>query len=184
MTQLSYAGIGARKTPPDILKVMQQTAYLLARNNLICKTGAATGADQAYGNGAVTGGGGLVLALPWANYEQEWVATLPPSQVTKIVLNIRTDAAAVQSVHTYHPTAAELTQGVFKLHARNYIILMGCTFVICWTPGGLIDGGTGQGIRIANAYKIKVHNLGNPKTLKLFKQDIVSRFNELPPNLH
>ena len=34
-------------------------------------------------------------------------------------------------------------------------------FVICWTPLGRDDGGTGQAIRIANAHNIPVYNTRN-----------------------
>lgn len=31
-------------------------------------------------------------------------------------------------------------------------------FVVCWTPGAQAVGGTGQALRIAEAYGIKVYN--------------------------
>jgi hypothetical protein len=35
-------------------------------------------------------------------------------------------------------------------------------FVVCWTPGGLLKGGTAQAMRIAHAYGIPVFNLADP----------------------
>ena len=32
-------------------------------------------------------------------------------------------------------------------------------FIICWTPGGKVTGGTGQAIRIAKDLDIRVFNL-------------------------
>jgi hypothetical protein len=34
-------------------------------------------------------------------------------------------------------------------------------FVICWTPGGKMVGGTGQALRMAAYYGIPVFNLGS-----------------------
>lgn len=36
-------------------------------------------------------------------------------------------------------------------------------FVLCWTPSGRGEGGTGQAIRIARAYHIPVYDLGTPQ---------------------
>jgi hypothetical protein len=48
-------------------------------------------------------------------------------------------------------------------------------FVLCWTPDGArtaadtsqTTGGTGQAIRVADSYGIRVYNLAVPKDLEL-----------------
>jgi len=38
--------------------------------------------------------------------------------------------------------------------------------VICWTPGGSGEGGTGQAIRVAQAHEIPVLDMGSKEGLK------------------
>jgi len=33
-------------------------------------------------------------------------------------------------------------------------------FIVCWTKSGKVTGGTGQALRIAKYYDIKVYNMG------------------------
>ena len=49
---LAYTGIGARKTPDEVLQYMTQQATLLESMNCLLRTGDAKGADQAFCNGA------------------------------------------------------------------------------------------------------------------------------------
>ena len=71
-----------------------------------------------------------------------------------------------------HPAWERCSRTVRKLHARNVAILMGrncdrpVDAVACWTAGGLVAGGTGMAIRIAEALGIPVLNLGSlsPRT--------------------
>ena len=168
-----YAGIGARKTPQSILQVMADTAYILAQDGYTCHTGAALGPDQAFGNAAHYLATPLHLFLPWASYEEAWVNTKRGGLTEVTVIN-GTDTAAMQSVFNFHPAADKLKQAVIKLHARNYLIINGVEFVVCYTPGGNGQGGTGQGIRIAKSMHIPVYDLGNTNTLLAFKTKIIA----------
>lgn len=77
----------------------------------------------------------------------------------------------------YHPAWHRCSDYAKKLHGRNTLIILGINFkspvkfVICWTYGGHIKGGTGMGIKIAKDKGILVFNLGNPvhrKRLEVF----------------
>jgi len=179
---ISYAGIGSRETPQEILKLMNQIGFLLAQNNVTCRTGAALGADQAFANGANMGGGKIHLSIPWGSYEQKWINTLIPSLLEIQVLDPNADTDAMLSVKHHHPYHDKLKQGAIKLHARNWLILYEADYVICYTSDGNAKGGTGQGIRIAEASGKYVYNLGNPHTLDSFYKDLDLRRNELPPD--
>lgn len=179
---LKYAGIGSRQTPPEILKTMAQTAILLARSGHTCNTGACIGADQAFGNGAIAGYGKLHLFLPWPNYEQKWIQTLK-GDITITVMNTDIHNDAIRSVFYYHPKATTLKDSVIKLHARNFLILQNCAYIICWTPNGAISGGTGQAIRIAQNSKMPIYNLGNQEILENFQKDIKARIMEIPEQM-
>ncbi len=179
LPSMTYAGIGARKTPPEILTLMAASATLLGNDRYICCTGAAIGADQAFANGAHNTGGMVSLYLPWYSYESDWVNSIR-GPLTKVDTLKENDIDAITSVYEFHPAANNLSQGVLKLHARNYLIIINTDFVICWTPNGKTTGGTGQGIKIAQSIGIPIYNLGDTATLTAFQQKINERENELP----
>jgi len=154
-----YAGIGARETPFEVLHRMRRIAVILAACSFTLATGAAEGADQAFAEGAnEVRGGRIKLYLPWHSYEREWVNGLKKAAVTVYPVPSK---AGMDSVKTFHPNPAALSQGVWKLHARNFDIIINASFVLCWTKGGITTGGTGQGIRIAEHFNIPVYNLYN-----------------------
>ena len=66
MTQLTYAGIGARATPPAILEHMTVIAAWLARKGWHLHSGGAAGADTAFAAGAPASQ--RTLFLPWRGY--------------------------------------------------------------------------------------------------------------------
>jgi len=167
----AYAGIGARKTPEDVLEMMRLIAIRLASIGYTLNTGAAKGADQAFANGALGGFGTVQLFLPWTTYEQEWISSLS-GDVQLHVLQ-PADTEAYQSVYDYHPYAQNLSGGIIKLHARNFCIMRGVDKVFCWTPNGAITGGTGQAIRIALDRGIPVYNLGNAETYLNHKKRLI-----------
>ena len=51
--------------------------------------------------------------------------------------------------------------GMEAIHGK---MLQTSKFIVCWTPGGLLMGGTAQALRIATALKIPIINLGSAKT--------------------
>jgi hypothetical protein len=76
------------------------------------------------------------------------------------------DINALEMASKFHPNWGNLKDSVKRIHARNCYQVLGqdllspSLFLICWTPKGSGSGGTGQAIRIANAYDIPVFDLG------------------------
>jgi len=165
----TYAGIGSRQTPSDILSLMSLTAKALAIDGYTLNTGACKGADQAFAEGAVSSNGNVNLMLPWNTYEAGWSIGIAHSgTVRTTVFDKAVHGEAEASVNLYHPAPHRLSQGVRKLHARNYLIVDGVDFIICWTPGGEITGGTGMALRIAKSKNIPVYNFGNENVKQAF----------------
>ncbi len=156
-----YAGIGSRKTPPNIIDLMQIIGITFAYKGYTLHTGAAIGADQAFTEGAITGLGDVTLFLPWKSYEKEWINSLGKVKIK--VLNDKEDKEAIQSVYEFHPNPRVLTRPVVFLHARNYLIVKDADLVICYSPG---HGGTEQGLRIARSMNKPIYNLYNPEELR------------------
>jgi len=176
VTALVYAGIGSRRTPPEVLEAMEALAYRLVDRGWALRTGGAGGADQAFYAGAMQGGGDVELYLPWPDFErdalQQWgepTFTLP-----------RPDRAAYPLAEQAHPAWGRLSNGGRSLQARNVHQVLGATLdrpvdvVICWTPCGSLDGlarnsgGTGQALRLVarHAPQARVFNLARDEHLR------------------
>jgi len=132
-----YAGIGSRDTPDYVLKKMKRIAENLS--NMTLRSGGAKGADSAFESSA--------------NNKEIFRA----EDATK---------EAIELSSKYHPNWNACSDYTKKLHGRNAMIILGenldspVEFVICWTKGGKGQGGTGQALRIAKDYGIKVYDLG------------------------
>lgn len=156
-----YAGVGSRKTPSDILTLMTYYATVLGFKGYILRSGGAKGADLAFEIGAP------------ANRKQIFTAN---------------DAtpAALEMASTIHPAWDKCSDYAKRLHARNCMIVLGqnldhpVDFVLCWTPGGLVQGGTAQAIRLANREGIKVFNMYNEDVRKRIKMNIEAFKNSDP----
>ena len=152
----AYAGIGSRKTPQNILFQMTEVAEQLEQCGWTLRSGGAKGADTAFENGA------------------------KKKQIFLASGDIPNEAFDLAS--QYHPTWGGLPPYVKRLHARNCQQILGrnldchVRFVVCWTPDGAETtttketGGTGQAIRVANAYNIPVFNLANEGRLEQIKE--------------
>lgn len=153
---LKYAGIGSRETPTDVLRTMYLLGYHLTRSALL-RSGHAVGADMAFEAGARDAKGGTVIFTPGdAENNPNWF----------------------HHAKRYHPAWAVCSPYARNCHARNSAIVLGANlddpvdFIVCWTRGGRIAGGTGQALRIATSDewkdRIRVFNLfDDPKALKL-----------------
>jgi len=176
MTALVYAGIGARRTPPQILEAMEVLAYRLAARGWLLRTGGAAGADQAFIAGAMQGGGDVELYLPWPDFERPALAQWGEPTLTLP----RPDRAAYALAEQAHPAWGRLSNGGRRLQARNVHQVLGATLdrpvavVICWTPCGSLDGlarnsgGTGQALRLVarHAPQARVFNLARDEHLR------------------
>lgn len=152
----AYTGIGSRSTPQNILYQMTDIADHLAKCGWTLRSGGAKGADTAFEDGASK----KQIFLPTGEIPDE----------------------AYEIAAKYHPTWGGLPPFVRKLHARNVLQILGenldceTKFVVCWTPDGSektttkSTGGTGQAIRIANAYNIPVFNLYNEGRLEVVQE--------------
>lgn len=148
MVRKIYSGIGSRNTPPSVLILMAKWAQYLGQSGFTLRSGGAFGADSAFENGCDSVNGvKQIYTAEHAKYRQDW--RLHASQ--------------------FHPAWKNCTAGMQLLHARNSPIILGGSllepsdFVLCWTPDGAVKGGTGQGLRIAEAAEIPIFNFWQPE---------------------
>jgi hypothetical protein len=156
-----YCGIGSRDTPADTLMIMQGVATALATAGFTLRSGYADGADQHFEKGCDAIGGKKEIFLPWRSFNGS------TGQSFHIVPDDDKMAQAMRLSAKFHPNWDKLNQAVKKLMARNAMQVLGLNllspaqFIICWTEDGKMKGGTSQALRIAQAYDIKVVNLGH-----------------------
>lgn len=146
-----YCGVGARKTPADILLLMTKIARKLDKEGWTLRSGGADGADKAFEIGATQ------KEIYYANDATE---------------------ESIRLAMQFHGAPNRLSEYAKKLHGRNSFQVLGrnldlpCKFLICWTPDGcqshstrtIVTGGTGTAISIASAYNVPVFNLANKES--------------------
>lgn len=177
--QKYYAGIGSRKTPPEILNLMVKIGCELAKRGFILRSGGAAGADSAFEKGCDS----WYIASGMVNEPMEYPC---PKQIF-LAQDIKDDPAshqAMEEAKRYHPAWGRMNMFSRKLHARNAFQILGrgmhapSNVVICWTPDGclshqsrtIVTGGTGTAISIAQAHKIPILNLRHEKHIKTIKE--------------
>jgi hypothetical protein len=162
-----YTGIGARKTPGDILHAMVQVGEFMYNAGHTLRSGGAQGADRAFEIGADRSFGLKRNALEREppTLKEIYLPASGWNGNNSPLYNVGQDAERVASL--FHPAWTKLKPFVRKLMGRNAYQMLGLDlqtksdFVICWTPGGDTVGGTGQAIRMANYHGIPVLNFGN-----------------------
>lgn len=141
--EVYYAGVGSRKSPPEICDLFTQIAKLLREYGYILRSGGADGADKAFELGA-----------------GEQAEIFRPHHATPECLKI-----AESLIPWWH----KMDDYAKKLHARNVQQILGknldkpVKFVLCWTPEGKEIGGTRTAIVLAHEHHIPVFNFFNEK---------------------
>jgi len=162
----SYAGIGSRSTPENILDIMTRLGEKLSGEGWTLRSGGATGADNAFWQGAMNHSNNIdnvEIFLPWNRFNNHDTRNAGMCDAT--LLPNWNDA--LRMAERYHPAWHKLKQGGRKLQARNCYQVLGqdldtpAKFIVCWTPGGADIGGTGQALRMAIDYDVRIYNLGN-----------------------
>jgi len=165
-SQLSYAGVGSRETPSDVMELMCHCAGRLERCGYILRSGGADGADTAFESGVRECCAKLIL-LPWRGFNGR-------RDESYCIWQYGPDHAKL--ARYFHPNWWACSSGAKMLHTRNVAQVLGldCTvpavFVLCWTKDGRDSGGTGQALRIARSYGVVVYNLHDPRVREAFEE--------------
>ncbi len=173
----SYAGIGARalwdsksKIPAPILnkdgtwtthsdaqrRLAELGAYLASRNGTL-RSGAAVGADSAFEFGCDTHFGEKEIYLPADGHEGR------KEGQRGVITNITDEH--LKLAEKYHPRWERLGRFPRLLMARNASQCLGrdlndpSDIIVCYTPSGGEQGGTGQSMRMGSDLGIPVLNV-------------------------
>lgn len=150
----TYAGIGSRETPGDILEIMKWMGRWFSRQKYTLRSGRAKGADKAFEHGEIYGRKEIFLARHSEDHPEWYTHAMK-----------------------YHPAWDRCSPWAMDLHARNSAIVLGenldtpVDFIVCWTKDGKASGGTGQALRIAEDLEIPIYNLFNKDAINRMRQD-------------
>lgn len=194
-----YTGVGSRETPPEVISVMEDAAFRLARLGFTLRSGKAGGADAAFQRGMQKYDETLdngkkkeyrtrlaEIYIPWDgfasdnedlwdfwDYPLSYLDHLMPEQKQK----------RDQLVEEIHPNydALKKKRGAFALHSRNVHQVLGanildpkpsafCLYYASEDKHGNPKGGTATAVNLAKKYGVRTLNLNTPERLALLEQ--------------
>lgn len=172
---VAYTGIGARITPGDVLVIMEDAGYRLARMGFTLRSGKAPGPDQSFQKGAERFEKAKAeIFLPWDAFESECgLSSKWDISLRKIDFQYPQHAAMRWDwVKEVHGGWEKLKPGPRKMHERNMHQLFGVDlgnaylnqskFVIYYAPetrNGNPKGGTATAVNMAKKQGIRTLNL-------------------------
>ena len=179
-----YAGIGSRQTPQAVLDTMERIGRAMARHGWTLRSGAADGADTAFEAGAEHGRGPREIWLPWPGFNDRTA----DGATTRVGVSSQANRDLARQSH---PAWHALRDAVQKLMVRNVHQILGpepgssppSDMVICWTPDGAGEGGTGMAIRLADRHGIPVVDLGTRELPRLERSLDAARGRGMPADV-
>lgn len=176
----SFAGVGARLAHPKITKVQATFGFVMCLKGIINKSGRAYGSDYAFETGTRLGWRFLSSIYGWPD--------TPTSACQQIMLPwngfngaqhkpdmgyfCELTEECFEIARWFHPDWESLKPGEKKLMARNTQEVLGRTlrepvrFLVAYTDGAQVVGGTGLALKLAQHYGINIHNLGDESVLE------------------
>lgn len=191
---LYYSGVGSRRCKdPVILALMTSIAQELAKQGYILRSGAATGPDTAFENGAPK-------HLKRIYVPNESFGNRKPGEfIVPKQMNLMRWLKACSMAERYHVLGSRMSQETRELMGRNVYQVLGddlampSKFLICDAPFPVyddqgrvidVDGGTGMAVRLAAAHNIPVYHLGTPEHRQRMERFVErSRDGELQPKV-
>jgi len=162
-----YTGVGSRKTPPGIIKIIEELAIQLRDKGFTLRSGHAPGADLAFETGA---NGQADIYLPWNNFNVEFPVIGQQCVKNNVNASIVLETVLKKHLDTQHfQNICKGKHWIKLLHTRNVYQVLGheqtpfpSDFLVCWAPpsGKLqVQGGTNTAVLVAYEYKVPIYNL-------------------------
>lgn len=153
-----YAGIGRRTIAPDIRESFEKFGRVAQEKGFKLRSGGADGCDLAFEK--YVRPENKEIYLPWKGFNGSESPLFHISKECRIIAS------------KIHPNWGKLKPSTQLFMARNCYQILGINlnepvdFVVCWTENGNVTGGTGQALRLAQTYDIRIFNFGDPKFSK------------------
>jgi hypothetical protein len=186
----AYSGIGSRETPPEVISIMEDAGFRLARIGFTLRSGKAAGADAAFQRGAQRfEGAKCEIYIPWKGFKGG-EGLLDRYDITLDSIDRQFPENAEMRwewVKEVHGGWERLSQGARKLHERNIHQLFGqdlgdaylnqSKFVIYFaleTKKGDPKGGTATAVNLAKKQGIRTLNLLHESNREVLEKFLVS----------
>jgi len=180
------AGIGARDTPEPVLKKMEAVSEILASQGCILRSGAAEGADERCENAWDRVGGKKQIFLSWKGMNDrqangrdvfcfDYSKDCPEVEIAKSYYH-RTPAMPDGDRKRWAALGrggkAHMSRNTNQVFGPNVGVSPQTSLIFCWTDRGMVKGGTGQALRVAEDKGIPIVNMGDPKLKGLGASEI------------
>lgn len=170
MAKRYYAGIGSRKLPADIIDLIKEIGWRMAKKGYILRSGAADGADKAFEYGCERGGGYGDIYLPWRRFKNRENSKYLPKMDYKLPVEGQMEYSRNKMIQSgIIPHWDEMNEASQKFHSRNVNQVEGefdepdVHVVIYYAPTdwmtGEPTGGTRTAVMLARSKGIPTYNL-------------------------
>lgn len=171
---MTYAGIGSRETPKEVLDQMSELAMELAHLGYTLNTGDAKGADLAFRRAAPNDKVNVFTPADATDETRNIArATHPNPEAVDKLVEVNKQKYGTDKYNPWNLLARNTNQ-VFGRDLRTPV-----DFVIAWTKGGKLVGGTAQALRMAQMRDIPIINLAD-KNWRSQLDNILSSKQDLP----
>jgi hypothetical protein len=155
---VKIACVGARETPPFILRWMEQTGAKIVKAGHTLVTGNASGADQAWARGGNEYPERVELCLPWAGFEKFSVHR------DNVVRVFDDEERYLNIAAGCHPRWSVVSPAGRRLQARNIMILEDAVMALGYLDARKRSGGGTGGVKRAaeRVFKIPFLSVGDP----------------------
>lgn len=161
-----YAGIGSRETPEEICQIFEKIGEELAKKGYILRSGGAEGADESFEKGCDKVKGKKEIFIPWKGFNKSTSELIGACDKAKEI---------AEEIIPWWYTMNKWPQ---ILHGRNIYQVLGkdfskpVNFVVCWTEGAKLKGGTATAMKLARKNNITIYNFGSIEDIKKFESDL------------
>lgn len=168
-----YAGIGSREVPKNVYKDMYEAGELLGKNGYTLRSGSAQGSDEAFEFGHKSTKSPMELFIPWHGFSRTGGPYIIPTRedyrLAFQYLPLCHDMFKTMSLKHYLMGVSQKSKfgAICKLHGRNMFQILGLKlnepvdFVLAYTKGGEMVGGTSVALKLAQHLQIPIYNYGS-----------------------
>ncbi len=198
-----YSGVGSRETPSEVISIMEDAAYRLAKMGFTLRSGKAQGADAAFQIGVQRYYDSLdkeyqdlyrvqlaEIYIPWAGFAKDNKELYDLWDIDLNYLNYLIEDQETKRdeiVSEIHPNfeALKKKRGAFALHSRNVHQVMGanileprlssfCLYYAKEDNKGNPKGGTATAVNLCKKFGVKTLNLNTDERLDVLESFLIN----------